>query len=373
MRERGDEAGTRAKVQSAGRVESLPGTHYQPNRTWGERLLPLLTPKPSGKGAPRREREGKAERTKERGRERDQKWSGGPSSCGSYVTPMPGRKKERESWAIRMEHATTQGILRLRANKASAKQREAAQATDPPTPPTLPATDPNDHHSTASSSHEMPRSYYPPPAQQQKPTTTTNRSSSTNPTTPASKTTEPRHHDPPPAFVDTRQLRQNQPNRLPQPQPDPARQTPSPALAERLQDGRNTGKTPTPSPSNGPSPPPAAAADPTDPDTTNFMQHTPPPFQTTPQHNSRVQVHLPPPPPPSQTIHGDTPTPLQNNHHDTITTPQQPVATGGAPVRYNQHTTATRCNGGADKPRTNCARNNQPKPRGRTCTAGWTT
>ena len=42
--ERKREAGTRAK--STGRVGSLPGTRYQLNRTWGERLLPLLIPKP---------------------------------------------------------------------------------------------------------------------------------------------------------------------------------------------------------------------------------------------------------------------------------------------------------------------------------------
>ena len=66
------------------------GTHYQPNRTWGERFLPLLTPKPlpppnRGRGrlgaGPRPVDSSPAKRSEERERERQTK----------------ERKRERES------------------------------------------------------------------------------------------------------------------------------------------------------------------------------------------------------------------------------------------------------------------------------------
>ena len=95
-------------------------------------------------------------------------------------------------WLLRIEYATTtapQGILRLRANKAAAKQHTGEHNTESPvTPPRQPDI-PSDHHATASSLHEVPRSYYPPLSQQHKPTRAAASSSSSAPNTPAATTT----------------------------------------------------------------------------------------------------------------------------------------------------------------------------------------
>ena len=132
-----------------------------------------------------------------------------------------------------------QSILRIRAHKTTSKQaREQAQQ---------PHTDTTTHHDTASSSHETPRSYYPQPAHQPKPAAQASSSSDQPPDTqPGTQTTG--RQDQPPAFVDKRRLREGQPDRLPNPQPETARHGPTPALATRLQDGRTIGRPPQPSP-----------------------------------------------------------------------------------------------------------------------------
>ena len=208
-----------------------------------------------------------------------------------------------------VEYASTTAppsILKLRAHKATAKPPDH-------TPPQQQPNTEEDHHDTASSSHEVPRSYYPPPTQQQKPTTETNSSSSSGPNAPATSAARDQH-DPPPAFVDKRRLRENQPDRLPQPQPTQPRQTPSPALAAQLHDGRNVGHAPSPTPS-GNSPAPEQHDDINRDDATSLMQHTSAVLPTLTQPTDTEQAgtgalrtdnHTPPP-------HANPPTSAANH------------------------------------------------------------
>ena len=130
-----------------------------------------------------------------------------------------------------------QGILRLRANKATHLRSQRGH-----TPPT-PATEPTQHrdtatddHATASSSHDAPRSYFPTRPHNKPGTSTDTDKSGPAPTTAATSSTQ-QQPERRPASVDTRRLRQNQPDRLPQ---DTTHQQPS------LQDGRTIGRSPAP-------------------------------------------------------------------------------------------------------------------------------
>ena len=210
-----------------------------------------------------------------------------------------------------------QSIPRLRVNKASAKQREAAQATDPDTAD--PGTDPTD---SASSSHEVPRSYCPPPAQGNRPATTKPSSSDNTTSKPAPTTTQRRARDPPPAFVDTRNLRQNQPNRFHNHSQHHAKRHHQ-HWQTRCRTGQTSADHPPPAPTPPPSPTPKPSQDMNDHDATDLMQRTLPPPSQSPQqqHATAGSPQLPH----TATTDVVMPTQPQNNTMpSTDNTPQRP-------------------------------------------------
>ena len=245
----------------------------------------------------------------------------------------------RQGWIIRME-ATSEiaspSILALRATKETSRRQQHQQheaTRGPRSQPSQQARDAASSHSASSSSHEKPRSYYPTPTLPQKPDTTVGSTDTTHGDTrqPPSATTH--RNATHPAFVDTRRLREHQPDRLPQPQAQSSHNhaRPSPTLATKLQDGRRIGPAPAP-PAKENSPTPTPPPDHSDSlnDATNLMQQphsiaktlTQPTDTATASESPHTKDGQPTPPPPTE--HSTMPPPPQSprgSNHATIPLP----------------------------------------------------
>ena len=215
-------------------------------------------------------------------------------------------------------------ILALRATKETSKRQQQQRheaTTKPQGQPNQQATDATDSHSASSSSHEKPRFYYPTPTLPQKTDTAVSSTDTTYGDTRQPPPTTTRREATRPAFVDTRRLREHQPNRLPQPQAQSPHNhaRPSPTLATKLQDGRRIGPAPAP-PTKGssptPTPPPDHSGGPNE--ATSLMQQpqsiaktlTQPTDTATASEGLHTKDEQPTPPPP--TAHSTMPPPLQS-------------------------------------------------------------